>query len=80
VAYDESTLSAALTVLETASLPGSNSRLIRGEELRRLTGGSPHTPGAKLPARCMCLSEVNPWSPMVYLKAEIEPYLLPEDQ
>jgi hypothetical protein len=45
---------------------------------RSLTGGSPHTPGAKLPARCMGLCEVNPWSGRVeYERADIEPYLLP---
>jgi hypothetical protein len=77
VTYDDSTLAAALERLETATVPGSNSRLIRGEELRRLTGGSRHTTGARLPARAMVVGEVCPWNPVEYERADIEPYLLP---
>jgi hypothetical protein len=76
VIFDEPQPPAALTLLETASLPNSNARLVRGSELHRLT--SPRgLPAAKLPSRTMLLGTVHPFDPMEYQPADIEPYLLP---
>jgi hypothetical protein len=76
VSFDDSTLSAALTLLETATLPGFNTRLIRGTELHR-RNSSQHLPAARMPSRAMLLEQVHMWDYKVYERADIEPYLIP---
>jgi hypothetical protein len=76
VSCDDAALSAALTKLETATLPGSNMRLIRGSELHR-RNGSRHLPAARWPERAMMLESVHPFDSMQYEPADILPYLLP---
>jgi hypothetical protein len=75
VIFDEAHLSAALTRLETATLPGSDARLIRGHELHRRTNSwySPVTPS---PPRAMLLGQVHPFDPTEYEPADIEPYVV----
>jgi hypothetical protein len=73
VVYDEADLPAALTLLETATLPGSVWRLLRGEALHRRNGW----PAKPLPPRAMILDQVHPFDSMEYEPADIEPYLLP---
>jgi len=75
VSFDDSTLSAALTLLETATLPGSSARLVRGRELHRRSS-SPHSPAAQLPSRAMLLEHMHPFDYRVYDPADIEPYLI----
>ena len=75
ISYDDSTLSAALTLLETATLPGSITRLLRGRELHR-RNSSVHLPAAALPPRAMMLEQVHMWDYKVYERADIEPYLI----
>lgn len=75
VIFDDSILSAALTLLETATLPGSITRLLRGRELHR-RNSSPHLPAAALPPRAMMLEQVHPFDYNVYEPADIEPYLI----
>jgi hypothetical protein len=76
VIVDDATLSAALTKLETASLPGCAQRLIRGEDLHR-RNRSRYSPQTQLPARAMRLEAVHPFDYTEYQPADIEPYLIP---
>jgi hypothetical protein len=73
VNYDESDLPAALTRLETATLPGSTSRLLRGYALHR---SYPIT-AKPLPSRAMLLMDLHPMDTREYEPADIDPYLLP---
>ena len=75
MSYDDTTLAGALERLETATLPGSNARLIRGSELHR-RNGSRYLPAAQLPPRAMMLEEVHPFDNRVYDRADIMPYLI----
>lgn len=77
VRFDDLTLAAALRVLETASLSGSDARLIRGTELHRMVNRSVHTRATPLPARAMLLSQIHAFDFREYESADIEPYLLP---
>jgi hypothetical protein len=70
--YDESDLAAALTKLETATLSGSTSRLLRGYALHR---SYPIT-AKPLPSWAMQLMDLHPMDTMDYEPADIEPYLL----
>jgi hypothetical protein len=74
VIFDDATLSAAVTRLETAMLPGSDTRLIRGTELHR-RNCSRYLPAAHLPARAMMLESLRPWDQMICERADIDPYL-----
>jgi hypothetical protein len=76
VDYDDVLLAAALRVLETASLPGSDARLIRGAELHRRNGSTVHTRATPLPARSMLLDQVPPFDFRTFEPADIEPYLV----
>jgi hypothetical protein len=75
VIFDESDLAPALTKLETASLRGSDARLVRGTELHR-RNNSRYSPAARLPERAMMLDQVHPFDPMKYEPADIEPYVV----
>jgi hypothetical protein len=75
VSFDDSTLSAALTLLETATLQQPAGRLVRGTELHR-RNSSLHLPAAQLPPRAMLLEQVHTWDYKVYEPADIEPYLI----
>jgi hypothetical protein len=70
--FDEADLPAALTRLETATLPGSNSRLLRGYALHR---SYPIT-AKPLPKRAMQLVPLHPFDRLEYPPADIEPYVL----
>jgi hypothetical protein len=76
VIFDDSTLSAALTLVETATLPKLGARLVRGTELHR-RNSSQHLPAAQLPPRAMILEHMHMWDYKVYERADIEPYLIP---
>jgi hypothetical protein len=71
VIFDESDLPAALRRLETATLPGSNSRLLRGYALHR---SYPIT-SKPLPSRAMLLATLHPMDSTMYEPADIEPYV-----
>jgi hypothetical protein len=60
VSFDDARLAAALSRLETATLPGSDARLIRGSELHR-RNGSRNSPAAHLPARAMMIESIHPF-------------------
>jgi hypothetical protein len=74
VVYDESDLSATLTKLETAAVPGYDCRLVRGNELHRR-----QTPGVrwKMPARAILLEQLHPFDVKTYEPCDIEPYVIP---
>jgi hypothetical protein len=72
VIFDESDLAAALRVLETATLPGSPFRLLRGYALHR---SYPIT-AKPLPARAMLLTTLHPMDATTYEPADIDPYVL----
>jgi hypothetical protein len=72
VIIDEAGLPAALTRLETATLPGSNSRLLRGYALHR---SYPIT-SKPLPPRSMLLMTLHPLDSTTYEPADIEPYVV----
>jgi hypothetical protein len=73
VNYDEADLPAALSVLETATLPGSTSHLLRGYALHR---SYPMT-AKPLASRAMQLIELHLMDSTTFEPADIEPYLLP---
>jgi hypothetical protein len=75
VSFDDVHLAAALSRLETATLPGSDSRLIRGSGLHR-RNSSLHLPAAQLPPRAMLLEHMHPFDYKVYEPADISPYLV----
>lgn len=77
--FDDELLAAALRVLETASLPGSDARLIRGAELHRRNGSSVFVRSTPLPSRAMLLDQVAPFHFQEYEPADIEPYLAPSN-
>jgi hypothetical protein len=70
--FDEADLPAALTKLETATLPGSTSRLLRGYALHR---SYPITT-KPLPKRAMQLLPLHPFDRLEYSPADIEPYVV----
>jgi hypothetical protein len=71
--FDESDLPAALTKLETATLPGfERSRLLRGYALHRRY---PIT-SKPLPPRAMLLMTLHPMDSTTYKPADIEPYVI----
>ena len=70
VNYDESDLPAAMTRLETATLPGSTSRLLRGYALHR---SYPIT-AKPLPSRAMQLMDLHPMDTREYEPADIDPH------
>jgi hypothetical protein len=73
VDWDKADLPAALTRLETVTLPGQTQRLLRGYALHR---SYPIT-ARPLPKRAMQLVALHPFDRLVYEPADIEPYLLP---
>jgi len=73
--FDEADLPAALSMLETATLPGSTSRLLRGSSLHR---SYPIT-SKPLPPRAMQLLDLHPMDTREYEPADIEPYLILPD-
>ena len=73
--FDDQLLSAALTVLETATLKDSNARLVRGTDLHRRNGGSRYTLATPFPPRAMLLEELSPFNYAEFERADIEPYL-----
>jgi hypothetical protein len=76
VSFDDDLLSAALTRLETAVVPGYNVRLVRGIELQRRSR-SIGVPAARWPDRVMLLDPLSPWDSATYEPSDIVPYLLP---
>jgi hypothetical protein len=73
VIFDAADLPAALTRLETATLPGfENSRLLRGYALHR---SYPIT-AKPLPSRAMLLTALHLMDSMTYEPADIEPYVV----
>ena len=73
VIFDEADLPAALTRLETATLPGFEpSRLLRGFALHR---SYPIT-AKPLPPRAMLLTTLHPLDSTAYEPADIEPYVV----
>jgi hypothetical protein len=60
VSFDDGLLSAALTMLETAMVPGHNVRLVRGTELHR-RNRSIWVPAARWSDRAMLLDPLSPW-------------------
>jgi hypothetical protein len=64
--FDDAHLSAALTRL-AATLPGSNTRLIRGSELHR-RNSSRYLPATHLPQRAMMLESLRSRDATVYAK------------
>jgi hypothetical protein len=75
VSFDDAHLAAALSRLETATLPGSDARLIRGAELHR-RNGSRNAPAAHLPPRAMIVESIHPFDHATYEPADISPYLV----
>jgi hypothetical protein len=75
VSFDDAHLAAALSRLETATLPGSDARLILGAELHR-RNGSRNSPAAHLPGRAMMIESIHPFDTLFYEPAEIFPYLV----
>jgi hypothetical protein len=75
--FDDHLLSAALTRLEKAEVPGCNVRLVRGEELHRRVK-SIWVRTEQMPPRAMLLDPISPWDSATYEPCDIEPYLLRE--
>jgi hypothetical protein len=71
-AVDEALLPAALTRLETVTLPGQTLRLLRGYALHR---SYPIT-ARPLPKRAMQLVALHPFDRLEYPPAHIEPYVV----
>jgi hypothetical protein len=76
VSFDDGLLSAALTRLETAMVPGYNVRLVRGTELHR-RNRSIWVPAERWPDRAMLLDPLSPWHSATYEPCDIVPYLIP---
>jgi hypothetical protein len=76
VSFDDGLLSAALTKLETAMVPGYNVRLVRGTDLHR-RNRSIWVPAARWPDRAMVLDPLSPWDSATYERCDIVPYLMP---
>jgi hypothetical protein len=72
VAFDDQVLSAALTKLETATVSGSDARIVRGAELHR-RNGSRWLPSTPLPARGMLLETVWQFDSMEYERGTSSP-------
>jgi hypothetical protein len=75
VSFDDAHLAAALARLETATLPGSDARLIRGSELHR-RNGSRYLPASHLPSRAMMIESIHSFDHTTYEPADISPYLV----
>jgi hypothetical protein len=78
VSFDDGLLSAALTRLETATVPGYNVRLVRGTELHR-RNRSICVPAARWPDRAILLDPLSPWDSATYEPSDIDPYLIRAD-